>query len=126
MTEIKCHYCGGPTKIVAWLKEVPILAECLKFGEEDNHCKRTTIPINTECLECKKEFEWIYDPGWNDSPVCHPCFKKRMEEYFNDPETKAAIKSALSKKNPFLSMFPKDGGPGGKYIPVPLKYGDKK
>lgn len=121
---MKCHYCHGPTKIVAHLGDKPILAECLDYGKEGNFCKRTTIPIITECLECKKEFEWLFDPGWNEEPTCLPCKGKRMKEYFEDPEVKEAIRAEIKERSRLLDKIPKSKEWLGGMVTVPFKMKD--
>lgn len=115
-----CYYCGSENvkPLVANNGKV-YLIECL--DNKEGFCKRTTIPQIENCIVCDKEFEFLFDPGWNEHIICWPCQKQAMKEYFESPELKEAMKVELKKEMPdWWKSIPKESW-GGAYIPVPFK-----
>lgn len=113
---MKCHYCGNEDiKKAAYIEDKVYLWYC-------EPCDRTTTEPHMEtCLVCKKEYEFWYDPGWNEDIICLSCRQKATKEYFNNPEIKEAIKKAMNKPNPLLESIKKDKGFSGGYLSVPYK-----
>lgn len=119
---IKCDYCGGTNvKKVAWKEDKIFCVECLDSRKDGNWCKYTTIPQIEPCPICGKEFEFRFDPGWNEKILCGACRKKAMDDYFSDPEFQKTLKEEMLKRSFILEKTPKENAWTGEYIPVPFK-----
>lgn len=117
---MKCDYCGSKNVKPVVEKDGKVyLIKCL--DDKEGLCKYSTIPQLEECPVCKKEFTFLFDPGWKERVICSPCEQKAMKEYLDGPEVKEMLKETF-KKPSWLAKLPKEDGWKGGYLPVPIKY----
>lgn len=115
---MKCHYCvNEDLKKAAYIEEKVYLWYC-------EPCDRTTTEPHMEtCLVCKKEYEFWYDPGWNEDIICLSCRQKATKEYFDDPAIKKELKKLIENQEPnSWTKYINKGDVFSGYAPVPVLY----